>query len=222
MKPPSSSWVTGPRASCCRLARRRARTRLRCCTGHRQRLHLQRGLLCHVQAQNAGAQKAQSDLAASIMGTEVPRGIQPQQGLDSRAPEHGAWPSLTTAPRPPAKDFVATAKTGGLVPSVAHGMAIKPAAEGAIKDAVSQFWNDDKITVAAGMSATPPSAACDQVSVSAHCDGLRVSPTRAYALGVTPLSLLHAPKGMASGCKMPRHTRALRMQSMEDSRCPSW
>ena len=27
-------------------------------------------------------------------------------------------------------------------------MAIKPAAEGAIKDAVSQFWNDDKISVA--------------------------------------------------------------------------
>jgi glucose/mannose transport system substrate-binding protein len=50
-----------------------------------------------------------------------------------------------------AKDFVATAKTGGLVPSVAHGMAIKPAAEGAIKDAVSQFWNDDKITVADAM-----------------------------------------------------------------------
>jgi glucose/mannose transport system substrate-binding protein len=46
------------------------------------------------------------------------------------------------------KDFVETAKTGGLVPSVAHGMAISPAAEGAIKDAVSQFWNDDKVTVA--------------------------------------------------------------------------
>ena len=46
------------------------------------------------------------------------------------------------------KDFVDTAKTGGLVPSVAHGMAISPAAEGAIKDVVSQFWNDDRITVA--------------------------------------------------------------------------
>jgi len=49
------------------------------------------------------------------------------------------------------KDFVETAKSGGLVPSVAHGMAIKPAAEGAIKDAVSQFWSDDKITVSDGM-----------------------------------------------------------------------
>jgi len=49
------------------------------------------------------------------------------------------------------KDFVDTAKTGGLVPSVAHGMAIRPAAEGAIKDAVSQFWNDDKMSVADAM-----------------------------------------------------------------------
>jgi glucose/mannose transport system substrate-binding protein len=47
-----------------------------------------------------------------------------------------------------AKDFVDTAKISGLVPSIAHGMAVKPAAEGAIKDAVSQFWNDDKISVA--------------------------------------------------------------------------
>jgi glucose/mannose transport system substrate-binding protein len=46
---------------------------------------------------------------------------------------------------------VDTAKTGGLVPSVAHGMAISPAAEGAIKDAVSQFWNDDNISVADGV-----------------------------------------------------------------------
>jgi glucose/mannose transport system substrate-binding protein len=58
-----------------------------------------------------------------------------------------------------AKDFVSTAKSGGLVPSVAHGMAIKPAAEGAIKDAVSQFWNDDKITVAAGMANIAKAAA---------------------------------------------------------------
>jgi glucose/mannose transport system substrate-binding protein len=46
------------------------------------------------------------------------------------------------------KDFVETAKSGGLQPSIAHGMAVKPAAEGAIKDVVSQFWNDDKISVA--------------------------------------------------------------------------
>ena len=47
--------------------------------------------------------------------------------------------------------FDITAKSGSLVPSVAHGMAIAPATEGAIKDAVSQFWNDDKISVADAM-----------------------------------------------------------------------
>jgi glucose/mannose transport system substrate-binding protein len=57
------------------------------------------------------------------------------------------------------KDFVATAKTGGLLPSVAHGMAVKPAAEGAIKDAVSQFWNDDKMSVADGVKSIAKAAA---------------------------------------------------------------
>ena len=49
------------------------------------------------------------------------------------------------------KDFVETAKSGGLVPSIAHGIAVSPAVEGAMKDAVSQFWNNDKITVADAM-----------------------------------------------------------------------
>jgi glucose/mannose transport system substrate-binding protein len=49
------------------------------------------------------------------------------------------------------KDFTESAKTGGLVPSVAHGMAIAPATEGAIKDVISQFWNDDKVSVADAM-----------------------------------------------------------------------
>ena len=44
------------------------------------------------------------------------------------------------------KDFVDTAKSGALVPSIAHGMAVPSAAEGAIKDAVSQFWNSDKMS----------------------------------------------------------------------------
>ena len=32
-----------------------------------------------------------------------------------------------------------------------HGIAVSPAIEGAMKDAVSQFWNNDKITVADAM-----------------------------------------------------------------------
>lgn len=45
------------------------------------------------------------------------------------------------------RDFVDTAKSGALVPSAAHGMALPSAIEGAIKDVVSQFWNDDRISV---------------------------------------------------------------------------
>ncbi|WP_374565313.1 ABC transporter substrate-binding protein [Ideonella sp.] len=50
-----------------------------------------------------------------------------------------------------AKDFVDTAKAGTLLPSIAHGMAVPSAAEGAIKDAVSQFWNTDKMTAQEAM-----------------------------------------------------------------------
>jgi glucose/mannose transport system substrate-binding protein len=45
-----------------------------------------------------------------------------------------------------AKDFLATAKSNTLLPSIAHSMAVPPAVEGAMKDVVSQFWNDDKET----------------------------------------------------------------------------
>ena len=37
------------------------------------------------------------------------------------------------------------------MPSIAHGMAVPSAVEGAMKDVVSQFWNDDKMTVAEAM-----------------------------------------------------------------------
>ena len=93
------------------------------------------------------AQKAQGDLAAAIMGTEFQEVFNLNKGsipvrLNMNMAKFDDCAKLSS------KDFVETAKTAGLVPSVAHGMAISPAAEGAIKDAVSQFWNDDKISVA--------------------------------------------------------------------------
>ncbi|MEP6588548.1 MAG: ABC transporter substrate-binding protein [Polaromonas sp.] len=95
---------------------------------------------------NAAAQKAQADLSAAIMGTEFQEIFNLNKGsipvrLNMNMAKFDDCAKLS------GKDFVETAKTGGLVPSVAHGMAISPAAEGAIKDAVSQFWNDDKISV---------------------------------------------------------------------------
>lgn len=99
---------------------------------------------------DAGAQKAQADLASSIMGTQFQEvfnlnkgSIPVRLGMDMSKFDDCAKTS--------SKDFVATSKTGSLLPSIAHGMAVRPAAEGAIKDAVSQFWNDDKISVADGV-----------------------------------------------------------------------
>ena len=97
-----------------------------------------------------GSQKAQADLAAAIMGTEFQEIFNLNKGsIPVRLKmDMGKFDDCAKLS---AKDFVDTAKTGGLVPSIAHGMAVKPAAEGAIKDAVSQFWNDDKISVADAM-----------------------------------------------------------------------
>ncbi len=96
---------------------------------------------------DAGAQKAQADLASAILSKEFQEVFNQNKGsipvrLGHDMSKFDACAQLS------AKDFVATSKSGGLVPSVAHGMAIKPAAEGAIKDMVSAYWNDDKMSVA--------------------------------------------------------------------------
>ncbi len=99
---------------------------------------------------DAGAQKAQQDLAAAIMSSEFQEVFNLNKGsipvrLNMKLDKFDACAKTSAA------DFVASAKTGGLVPSIAHGMAVAPAIDGAMKDVVSQFWNDDKMTVAAAM-----------------------------------------------------------------------
>ena len=107
---------------------------------------------------DASAQKAQGDLAAAIMGPEFQEVFNLNKGSIPVRLNMG-MAKFDDCARISSKDFVDTAKSGGLLPSVAHGMAIRPAAEGAIKDAVSQFWNDDKITVAAAQSKIAAAAA---------------------------------------------------------------
>jgi glucose/mannose transport system substrate-binding protein len=110
------------------------------------------------KVKDAGAQKAQNDLAASIMGTEFQQVFNLNKGsIPVRL--NVAMDKFDDCAKLSGKDFVETAKAGGLVPSVAHGMAIKPAAEGAIKDAVSQFWSDDRISVADGVKNIAKAAA---------------------------------------------------------------
>ncbi|OLP08130.1 putative solute-binding protein [Rhodoferax antarcticus ANT.BR] len=107
---------------------------------------------------DAAAQKAQADLAAAIMGTEFQEVFNLNKGsipvrLNMDMAKFDDCAKLSS------KDFVASSKAGTLLPSIAHGMAVKPAAEGAIKDAVSQFWNDDKISVADGVKSIAKAAA---------------------------------------------------------------
>ncbi len=99
---------------------------------------------------DAGAQKAQQDLAVAIMSSEFQEVFNLNKGsipvrLGMKLDKFDACAKTSAA------DFVASAKSGGLVPSIAHGMAVAPAIDGAMKDVVSQFWNDDKMTVAAAM-----------------------------------------------------------------------
>jgi glucose/mannose transport system substrate-binding protein len=96
---------------------------------------------------DAGAQKAQADLASAILSKDFQEVFNQNKGSIPVRLGHD-MSKFDSCAQLSAKDFVATSKSGGLVPSVAHGMAIKPAAEGAIKDMVSAYWNDDKMSVA--------------------------------------------------------------------------
>ena len=105
----------------------------------------------------AEAQKAQGDLAAAIMAPPFQETFNLNKGsiparLNMNLDKFDDCAKLS------AKDFVETAKSGSLVPSIAHGIAVGPATEGAMKDAVSQFWNNDKITVADAMKSIASAA----------------------------------------------------------------
>ncbi len=99
---------------------------------------------------NTANLQAQKDMAAAIMAPEFQEVFNLNKGsipvrLNSDMAKFDDCAKLSS------KDFVATAKNNGLVPSVAHGMAVSSAAEGAIKDVVSQFWNTDTMTAEQAM-----------------------------------------------------------------------
>ena len=94
---------------------------------------------------NEANAKAQKDLAAAIMSTDFQEVFNLNKGsipvrLNMNLAKFDDCAKLSS------KDFVDTAKSGSLVPPVAHGMAIASATSGALQDAVSQFWNDDKMS----------------------------------------------------------------------------
>jgi glucose/mannose transport system substrate-binding protein len=96
--------------------------------------------------------KAQKDLAAAIMGTEFQEVFNLNKG--SIPVRLGMkMDKFDDCAKTSSKDFVDSSKSGSLVPSVAHGMAVPSAVEGAMKDVVSKFWNDDKVSNKDAMAA---------------------------------------------------------------------
>ncbi|WP_425340622.1 ABC transporter substrate-binding protein [Caldimonas aquatica] len=94
--------------------------------------------------------KAQKDLATAIMSPEFQEAFNLNKGsIPVRLNMDLA--KFDDCAKQSSADFVASSKAGSLVPSIAHGMAVPSAAEGAIKDAVSQFWNSDKMTAKEAM-----------------------------------------------------------------------
>lgn len=91
--------------------------------------------------------KAQKDLAAAVMGAEFQESFNLAKG--SIPVRQGVkLDRFDDCAKASAADFAATAKAGTLLPSVAHGMAVSAAAEGAIKDVISNYWNSERMTPA--------------------------------------------------------------------------
>ena len=103
------------------------------------------------QQKNADDVKAQTAMAVDILSPEFQEVFNLNKGsipvrLNMKMDKFDDCAKLSS------KDFVDDAKSGTLVPSIAHGMAVSSAAEGAIKDVVSQFWNADKMSAKDAMA----------------------------------------------------------------------
>ncbi|MCW8333900.1 carbohydrate ABC transporter substrate-binding protein [Vibrio sp. SCSIO 43135] len=91
----------------------------------------------------SGNQKAQQDLARTILTKDFQEVFNLNKGsipvrldMDMSAFDQCALDSMST--------FKASAKTGDLVPSMAHGLSTTSYAQGAIYDVVTNFFNDPK------------------------------------------------------------------------------
>ena len=94
------------------------------------------------EVKDPGAKEAQKAMARLILSPEfqvvfnVNKGSIPvRSGISEKPFDAVAVTSM--------KDFKATAKTGGLMPSMAHEMAVSPSVRGAMLDLVTSFYNSD-------------------------------------------------------------------------------
>ncbi len=91
------------------------------------------------------AQKAQGYLAYLLMGQEFQEKFNLRKG--SIPVRLGlAMDKFDDCAKRSSQDFVRSAQSGTLLPSVAHGMAVAPAAQAALRAAVTEYWNNDRIT----------------------------------------------------------------------------
>jgi glucose/mannose transport system substrate-binding protein len=98
------------------------------------------------QLNNWESQKAQGYLAYLLMGKDFQEKFNLRKGsipvrLNMPMDKFDECAKLSSA------DFVATAKAGTLVPSVAHGMALSTTQQAVMRAAVTEFWDNDKVSV---------------------------------------------------------------------------
>ncbi|GLS05498.1 sugar ABC transporter substrate-binding protein [Chitiniphilus shinanonensis] len=94
---------------------------------------------------NKDAEKGEKDFASAVMSTQFQEVFNLNKGsIPVRAGMDMS--KFDACGQQSAKDFQTTSKKGSLLPSFAHGMAMHSATQGAYYDAISQFWNDDKMT----------------------------------------------------------------------------
>ena len=99
---------------------------------------------------NTANLQAEKDMAAAIMSPEFQEAFNLTKGsIPVRL--NSDMSKFDDCARLSARDFLATARTNSLVPSIAHGMAVSSAAEGAIRDVVSQLWNTDTMSAEQAM-----------------------------------------------------------------------
>lgn len=92
-----------------------------------------------------GAKQAQADLARLIMEPTFQEAFNLNKGsIPARLGM--ARGNFDSCAHTSMDDFVATAKKGGLVPSMAHGMSTTSAIQGAIYDVVTNFFNSESLS----------------------------------------------------------------------------
>jgi len=97
------------------------------------------------------AQKAQGYLAYLLMGKDFQEKFNLRKGsIPVRLGMN--MEKFDDCAKASAKDFVSTSNSNALVPSVAHGMALSSNQQAAMRSAVSEFWNNDKMSVGEAMA----------------------------------------------------------------------